>query len=311
MLGQEGVQPQSISVQELVDAVELGLQFEILHGGDGLAKRINSPRIQKLGLALAGCTQYIQAGRIQLLGGSETNYINTLDPKAREKAIRGLLPLAICCIVITKGLESPEGLRALAHECSFALLRTSDPSSVAIRRITDFLEARLAPVTTLHGVFVEVFGLGVLILGPSGIGKSECALELVLRGHRLITDDSVVITYRGGERLIGAAGPVLKYHMEVRGIGIIDIRELFGVSAVSEQHTVDFAIRLEKWKPEGEYDRLGLDLRTLEVMGARVPVLDIPVAPGRNISTLVEVAARTHLLRRHGQQISRELATEP
>jgi HPr kinase/phosphorylase len=311
MHGQQIVQPQSISVGELVEASGLGLQLEILCGGDGLAKRISSPRIQRLGLALAGYTQYIRAGRIHLLGGSETNYWSILDHGAREKALCGLRALSLCCIVITKGLEAPDGLCELAGERGFALLRASDLSSVVIRRIADFLAARLAPVTTLHGVFVEVFGLGVLIVGPSGIGKSECALELVLRGHRLIADDSVVITSRGAERLVGAAGPVLQYHMEVRGIGIIDIRELFGVSAVSEQHAVDFVIRLEKWKPEGEYDRLGLDPRTLEVLGTAVPVSDIPVAPGRNISTLVEVAARTHLLHRHGQRISKELATEP
>jgi HPr kinase/phosphorylase len=154
---------------------------------------------------------------------------------------------------------------------------------------------------------MEVFGLGILMLGPSGIGKSECALELVLRGHRLVADDSVEITRRGIDRLIGAGGPVLKYHMELRGLGIIDIKELFGISSTGHSHALDFVVRLERWRPDGEYDRLGLDRSTMEILGVPVPVIEMPVAPGRNVSTLIEVAARVHLLRKRGYPLSAEL----
>jgi HPr kinase/phosphorylase len=304
---QEGIQPESVTVEELAFAQEVGLDLEVVHGGEGMANHIRSPRIQKLGLALAGFTDYVHPGRVQLLGGSEINYLRILGPDAYEQSLRGLHTLKICCLVVTKGLDVPHGLLELARENKFVLLRTPALSSVAIQRITGFLEARLAPRTIIHGVFVEVFGLGILILGPSGIGKSECALELILRGHRLVTDDSVEITRRGIDCLIGAGGPVLKYHMELRGLGIIDIKELFGISSTGHSHALDFVVQLERWKPDGEYDRLGLDRSTVEILGVPVPVIEMPVAPGRNVSTLIEVAARVHLLRKRGYPLSAEL----
>lgn len=297
----------SITVEEFVLARAAGLDFEVICGGAGLANVIRSARIQKLGLALAGFTDYVHPDRVQVIGWSEANYLKILDAAAYKKALDGLNPLRICCIVITKGLDAPEGLPELARQARIALLRTSALSSTTIERITGFLEARLSPRTTVHGVFMEVFGLGVLILGPSGIGKSECALELVLRGHRLVSDDSVDITRRGSDRLVGAGGPVLKYHMELRGLGIIDIKELFGISATGHSHALDFVVRLERWKPDGDYDRLGLDRTTVDILGIPVPVIEMPVAPGRNMSTLIEVAARAHLLRKRGYEFSKEL----
>ena len=160
---------------------------------------------------------------------------------------------------------------------------------------------------TIHGVLLEVFGLGVLILGPSGIGKSECALELVLMGHRLITDDYVELTRRGIDRITGAGGKVLRHHMELRGLGIINIRELFGISATSTSQNVDFAVRLERWKSDAEYDRLGLEHSSIEFLGVAIPLIDMPVAPGRNVATLIEVAARIHLLRQRGHRPSKEI----
>lgn len=307
MREQEGIEPENIAVGEFAQAGELGLDLEIIVGGEGMARKIRSPRIQKLGLALAGFTAYVHADRIQLLGGSEMNYLQALDSVGYEESLQALRSLEICCILITKGLPVPRGLLEIASENRFALLRTRDLSSIAIQKIGEFLEGRLAPRTTIHGVFVEVFGLGVLILGPSGIGKSECALELVLRGHRLVADDSVQIMRRGIDRLVGAAGPVLRHHMELRGLGIIDIRELFGISATGNEHTLDFVVRLEKWKPEGVYDRLGLDHAAMDILQVPVPLITMPVAPGRNVSTLVEIAARIHLLRRRGLRLSQEL----
>ncbi len=304
---EEPLAENSVTVEEFVLAREVGLEFEVICGGAGMANLIHSARIQKLGLALAGFTEYIHPGRVQLIGWSEANYLKTLDPELYRKALDGLNVLGICCIVITKGLDVPVGLPARALESGTALLRTPALSSTAIEQITSFLEARLSPRTTVHGVFMEVFGLGVLILGPSGIGKSECALELVLRGHRLVSDDSVDITRRGSDRLVGAGGPVLKYHMELRGLGIIDIKELFGISATGHSHALDFVVRLERWKPDGDYDRLGLEQTTVDILGVSIPVIEMPVAPGRNMSTLIEVAARAHLLRKRGYEFSREL----
>jgi HPr kinase/phosphorylase len=307
----EGFGPEGISVGDFVLARDLGLNLEILHAGEGMAHPIRSPRIQKLGMALAGYTDYIHPDRILLLGGSEGNYLKILNPAAYHTALHNLHSISICCVLITKGLEVPPGLVDTARACSFPLLRTSVLSSIAIHKIGEFLEARLAARLTLHGVFVEVFGLGVLILGPSGIGKSECALELLLRGHRLISDDSVEFTRCSHNGIHGTGGPVLRHHMELRGLGIIDIRELFGISATGEGHALDFVVRLERWQPENEYDRLGLDQDTIPIMQVPVPLITMPVAPGRNVSILIEVAARTQLLRKRGLRLSRELQDNP
>ncbi|MGW8323501.1 MAG: HPr(Ser) kinase/phosphatase [Thermodesulfobacteriota bacterium] len=298
---------ENLTVREFAHSMDLGLQFEILQAGKGMSNRISSPRIQKLGLALAGYTDYIHPERVQMMGGSEMNYLSALPHEAYRNALNGLKKARICCIVVTRNLEVSADLLQVAREAGIPLLRTKALSSGAMVRITTFLERRLAPRTTVHGVFMDVFGLGILLLGPSGIGKSECALELVLKGHRLVTDDAVEITRRGIDRLVGAGGPVLKYHMELRGLGIINIKELFGISATGHSQTLDLVVRLERWKPDGECDRLGVDRSTIEFLGVSVPLIEMPVAPGRNVATLVEVSARIHLLRQRGYQPSKEL----
>jgi HPr kinase/phosphorylase len=310
MYAQEGIQPEGVTVEEFALDPQVGLDFEILSGTAGYTKRIRISRIQKLGMALAGFTDYVHSDRVQLLGGSEMNYLNILDDAARRESIHCLQRVKISCIVITKGLDAPQELTEMARARDFALLKTPALSSTSIAKITEYLEMRLASRTTLHGVFMEVFGLGILILGASGIGKSECALELIVKGHRLVADDSVEITRRGADRLVGAGGPVLKYHMELRGLGIIDIKELFGISATGNAHALELVVRLERWKPDAVYDRLGIDRSTMEILGVPVPLIEMPVAPGRNVSTLVEVAARAQLLRRRGFQLSSELKDE-
>jgi HPr kinase/phosphorylase len=295
-----GGRRQTITVSELLKADTLDLDLEILHGHKGVSNKICSPRIQKLGFALAGYDGYIHSDRIQFLGGSEMNFLRDLGPVARRKAIRRLQGLGICCIVITKGLQAPRELVKLVQEERIPLLRSGALSSIAIAKISHFLEGWFAPRITIHGVLLDVFGLGVLLLGPSGIGKSECALELILKGHRLVADDAVDITRHGVNRLVGSGGQVLQHHMELRGLGIINIRDIFGISATGASRNLDLVVRLERWKPNAEYDRLGLEQSVIEYMGVSVPLIEMPVAPGRNISALVEIAARIHLLRRKG-----------
>jgi HPr kinase/phosphorylase len=294
----------SVTVREFVESPFTTLDLEVLGGQEGLDKEIRSTRIQKLGMALAGFTDYIDPACMQVIGVSEANYLQALNSEGRIAAIRRLRDRHICCILITTGLEIPEGLSDLSGEEKIPILRCSVPSSISLTKITVYLERRLAPRITIHGVLLEVFGLGVLIMGPSGIGKSECALELVLKGHRLITDDYVELTRYGIDRLSGSGAEVLKHHMELRGLGIINIRELFGISATGSSQNVDFAVRLERWKSDAEYDRIGLDQSTIEYLGVSIPVIDMPVAPGRNIATLVEVAARIQLLRQRGYRPS-------
>jgi HPr kinase/phosphorylase len=291
---------ESVTVREFVAAPSLELALEVVQESQGLQNEIRSPRIQKLGMALAGFSEYIHPDRVQVFGSSELLYFNGLSAEERTAAILRLKKHKICCIFVTKGLEIPEELLKAAAESKIPVLRSPELSSLSISKITRYLEQRLAPRMTVHGVLLEVFGLGVLILGPSGIGKSECALELVLKGHRLITDDYVELMRLGIDRLSGTGARVLKHHMELRGLGIINIKELFGISATGTSQDIDFAVRLERWKSEAEYDRLGLEHSSIEFLGISVPLIDMPVAPGRNVATLIEVAARIHLLRQRG-----------
>ncbi len=290
----------SVSVRELLTAPSLDLDLELVQGSGGLDREICSPRIQKLGLMLASFAGTIDPDRVIVIGSSELNYLGILDAGSRKTAIQQLRGYPICCIVVTKKSEIPGDLLALSAEEDVPILWTTAFSSVAISRITEYLEKRLAPEMTVHGVLMEIFGLGVLVLGPSGIGKSECALELVLKGHRLVADDYVQLTRHGTDRLSGEGGKILKHHMELRGLGIIDIKELFGISATGASKDIDFIVQLERWQRDAEYDRLGVERSTVEFLGVSRPVITVPVAPGRNISTLIEVAARIHLLRYRG-----------
>jgi HPr kinase/phosphorylase len=300
-----GKESGSITVEEFLAGVSQILDLEVLQGRHGMENRIRSPRIQKLGMVLAGFAGHIPEDRVHIFGGSEMHFLRSLDPEARAVAIQRLKNHRISCIVITNGMEPPEGSLELSSEVGIPFFRTAASTPSSIAGLIDFLEKRLVPRMTIHGVLLEVFGLGVLLLGPSGIGKSECALELVIKGHRLITDDYVEIARSGIDRLTGSGGKVLQHHIELRGLGIIDIRELFGIPATGTSQGIDLAVRLERWKPDAEYDRLGLDPSTIEFLGVTIPVIDMPVGPGRNIATLVEVAARIQLLRQRGHLPSR------
>jgi HPr kinase/phosphorylase len=296
-----------ITVRDFYNSPDLGIDLELLAAPEGLDNIIRSPRIQKLGLGLAGFPGYIHPDRVQVMGGSELNYLKALNREAVAASYERLRGLGICAVVVTKGLDPPEDFLELARTERIPVLRTSRLSSFAVARITGYLEDRLAPAETMHGVLLEIFGLGVLLIGPSGIGKSECALDLVLKGHGLIADDAVEIRRPGVDRLVGSGCGVLQHHIEVRGIGIINIKELFGISATRRSQSLDLAVRLERWRSEAEYDRLGLDQSSIELLGVSIPLIEIPVAPGRNVSTLVEVAARIQLMRLRGHDPAKEV----
>lgn len=287
----------AVAVLDLLEDTALGLDLELIRGQEDLGNKIRSSRIQKLGMTLAGSSGFNHPDRVQIFGSSELSYLETLDSAERGAAMQRLRKHKICCILVTKGLDTPADLLQISAAENIPILRSRAPSAVAIEKIADYLETRLAPRMTIHGVLLDVFGLGVLILGPSGIGKSECALELVLKGHRLISDDYVELTRRSSDKLSGAGGKILQHHMELRGLGIINIKELFGISATSVSQNIDMAVRLERWNSDADYDRLGMDRLGIEFLGISIPLIAMPVAPGRNIATLVEVAARIHLLR--------------
>jgi HPr kinase/phosphorylase len=298
----------SLSVGEFVRAAPARLELRALAGEGGLAsRRINSARIQKLGLALAGFTHYIHEGRVQIVGQSEVWFLGQLTEERRREAIRNLALGRISCVLVTKDLAPPGELVAAADEAGVPLLQTPLVSSVAISVVTEHLQQALAPRELRHGVLLDAYGLGVLIEGESGIGKSECALDLIMRGHRLVSDDLVEVRCVGAERLTGCAPELLREHMEIRGLGIINIRELFGVSAIwAGAKPIGLSIRLERWGEMQEVDRLGVEVSEVEILGVRVPRVLLPVSPGRNIATLVETALRVHLLRARGQNAARE-----
>lgn len=296
-----------ISIAEFAEKSPSELQIEVLAGKSGLPNRIiNSARIQKLGLALAGFAHYIHTGRIQIVGQSEIWYLAQLDSAKKIEAIKNLNLDKISCILITKGLEPPPELLNIADENGLPLLRTNLISSGAINKVSEFLQEVLAPQLTLHGVLMGMFGIGVLILGDSGIGKSECALDLITRGHYLIADDSVLIK-KVGEKLEGKSPELIQDYLEIHGLGIINIRELFGVSAIGKGSQIEICIELKKWSEFEEIDRLGITMMEQEIFGLKIPKFILPVSPGRNLSTLVETAVRIHLLKAGGYDAAQNL----
>ncbi len=302
--------PAAVSVGSLLGArgAAGGLDLDLLAGAAGLERRITLPYIQKTGLALAGFDEYLHSGRVLVFGESEIRYTERMPPPERTAALRRLFSRDLPCVMITMGLEGPPELPAEAERASVPLLRTALPTPAAIARLTSLLEGRLAPRETRHGVLMDILGLGVLIAGESGVGKSECALDLIGRGHRLVADDTVEIRCRDQSILIGTCPELTRHHVEIRGLGLVNVLELFGVSATRTSKRVELVVRLERWERDREYDRLGLEGQSMEILGVRIPVVTMPVAPGRNLAMLVEVAARNQLLRTRGHHAARLIA---
>jgi len=297
----------TITISEFLAHAPPQLELRIIAGAEGVkTRRLTAPRIQKLGLALAGFTHYIHPGRLQIVGQSELRYLGQLDSTRRREAISNLSLEKISCVLVTKGLEPHAELIAAANTANLPLLSTSVVSSTAVSAVTDCLQELLAPLEVRHGVLLDIYGLGILIEGASGIGKSECALDLIARGHRLVADDVVEVKRIGAEKLMGSSPELLREHLEIRGLGIMNIRDLFGVSAISTTKTIDLSIKLERWDEASEVDRLGIDPQAIEILGVNVPQLVIPVSPGRNLSTLVETAVRVQLLRIRGYNAARD-----
>ena len=303
----EDRKPPISRVGDLLGESAASLRLRLLAGGAGLGSDIISPRIQKPGLALTGFVRHISPGRVQVLGRTEVGYLAELAPDRRRQVIADLVGAPIACLVLTRALDPPAELFDLAEERGVPLLQTPLHSGDAIEQIGRFLENLLAPGVVEHGVLVDVYGLGVLISGESGVGKSECALDLIVRGHRLVADDLVEIRRIGGA-LVCSGAELTRYHMELRGLGIINIKDLFGVTSVRHHKWLELIVRLDPWKKGKAYDRLGMDEIYEEILGIKVPLIEMPVAPGRNLSMLVEVAARNQLLKSGGHHPAQELA---
>lgn len=297
-----------VTVAELLGQELQDLKLTVLSGEQHLDNRITNPRVQKPGLAFAGYYPYIKAGRVQIVGESETAYLKTLAPEERTERFETITALPVPVFVITKGLSPLEGFLTRCQEREVPVLSSQALSSTVIKRISYFLEEHLVPRTHVHGVLMDIYGLGVLLIGGSGVGKSECALDLITRGHSLVADDRVTVKrYPNGE-LVGFSEGPLRHHMELRGLGIINVQDLFGLAAVRERKAIDLVVELEHWQEGEAYDRLGLDETLYDILETPCPYIKMPVALGRNVSILVEIAARNHVLKVQGHHSAREFA---
>jgi len=293
-------------VGALLEDRSFDLRLTLVAGKRGLSRRVASDRIQKPGLALAGYTEYLHKERLQVFGNTEMSYLATLSPERAGEVLRAFFSREVACLVVTKAIEIPAVMAEAAEAAGVPVLQTSHLSSVFIENVHNYLEDILAAQTSMHGVLLDVFGVGILLLGKSGIGKSEIALDLIMRGHRLVADDIVDIKRRTPESVYGTGSEIIKHHMEVRGLGIINIKDLFGVSAIRERKKIEIVLELVDWDPNVEYDRLGVEEKRFRILDVEIPMLIVPVRPGRNMTTIVEVAARNHLLKLQGHHSARE-----
>jgi HPr kinase/phosphorylase len=303
----EGGTPPELTVRQLVADPLLAIDLRRVAGEAGLDRPLRHPRVQKNGLALAGHFQGVVPTRLQVLGETELSYLDSLSNEARSLAARGFFSMGLSCVVVSGGHDPPRALVTAAEATGTPLFTTSARSSRTINALHAVLDDRLAPHTRMHGVLVDVFGVGILLLGKSGIGKSECAMELVMRGHRLVADDVVQCDWRPPGMVFGEPAELLRHHIEIRGLGVLDLRQLFGITAVRERTQVDLVVRLCEWKNnEEEFDRLGVEERFHVILGTPIRELRVPVRPGRDMGSIIEMAARNEMLRRDGGQTAHD-----
>ena len=286
----------ALRVRDIVERKGQPLQLELLTGDAGLDREIPNVEAASPGLVLAGFTQRFVADRIHVLGETEITFLNSLGAKDRRKAMETFFSFALPCVVITKNQDPPAELIDLAKSKGVPLIRTRLKTAEFYRRLKPFLEEAHAPATTVHGSLADVFGVGLLFLGRSGIGKSECVLDLVERGHRLVADDLVHVTRRGNDIVIGRGHELSRHHMEIRGVGLIDIHALFGIRAVRQQKRIEVVVQLEDWDNTREYDRTGLTRQETQLLDVAMPLVTVPLNPGKNLTVICEVVAMNHLL---------------
>lgn len=298
----------SVTVRALVEDGALGLSLSVVAGASGLERLVDHPRIQKSGLALVGHPHGIVPTRIQILGETEISFVETLPTEEQREAARHLFALGLSLVMVTRGVAPPPVIVEEAERTGTPLVVSKERSSRAITAIHALLDERLAPRARIHGVLVDVFEVGVLVLGKSGIGKSECALELVMHGHRLVADDVIECDYKPPGMVFGQPATLLRHHIEVRGLGILNIKDLYGVTAVRERKRIDLVVQLESSShgEHGGYDRLGIEDHFREILGVPIREVSVPVRPGRNMSSIIEIAARDELLRQAGHNPAQE-----
>ncbi len=296
----------ALTVRELIEQKGTELQLDVVTGDIGLERRITVPEVSSPGLVLAGYTERFMSDRLHVLGETEIAYLRSLGVEARRRSVETFLKYDLPCVFVTKGLSVPRDLVRAAREREIPVLRSGLKTAEFYRRLTPFLVDAFAPTTTIHGSLADVYGVGLLFVGPSGIGKSECVLDLVERGHRLVADDVVHVTRRGADLIIGKGHELSHHYMEIRCVGLVDVSALFGVRAVRQQKRIEVVVELQEWETaKGEIDRTGLDVRTKEILGVKLPQVMVPLNPGKNITVISEVVAMNLLLRYSGYDSAR------
>ena len=300
--------PPVLHVEELWKSQAESLRLSLLAGAGGFRRSIRVTDINRPGLTLAGFFDYYRGERIQVFGMGESAFLSTLSSAQRMEIFDRILSASdLPCLILTHGREAVPELVEQCEQSQVPLFQSQWETARFIGELTAYLEERLAPCSSMHGTLVSVYGLGVLILGSSGIGKSECALELLKRGHMLVADDRVEVRHKPGSILVGSGHQLVQHHMEVRGLGIIDVWKIFGVGAVLKRSLIELVVYLEMWDPKKEYDRMGLEEKTTELLGVSVSEIRVPVHPVRNLGSLIEVAALNQRLKQQGVHSAREL----
>ncbi len=295
-----------ITVADLYQYNYQRIGLNIINNEASFGRKIREREIHRPGLALSGFVDVFTYWRIQIMGNTEISYLNTLPSEQRTKSIATVLGFEIPCIIITNNNTPPQELVEIANRNGITLFSTPLNTTTVIHELSEYLDDVFAPSTIVHGSMVDVYGVGVLITGESAIGKSELALDLIERGHQLVADDVVHITRSGRNRLEGEASEILQHHMEIRGLGIIDIRRMFGIRAIRGKKVIHIVIHLERYSPEREYERIGIDESSIEILGVKVPQVILPIMSGKNITVIVEVVAMNHKLKDLGEHPAQE-----
>jgi HPr kinase/phosphorylase len=290
----------TLRVGELLEQKGESLALKVIAGEQGLDREVERADVSSPGIALTGFIERFPSGRVQVFGETEVAFLRSLDPEAQRRAAEFILRSDVPCLFITKGQDPPESLKAAANEHGIPLIQSQLKTGEFYRRVKPYLDDEFAPTTVMHGSLADVYGVGLLFIGKSGIGKSECVLDLVERGHRLVADDVVVVTRRGHDVILGRGLEQQQHHMEIRGIGIIDVRALFGIHATRQQKRIEVVVQLEEWNDTADYDRTGLSQRTTSILDVDLPVVVIPLNPGKNITVIAEVVSMRHLLKYSG-----------
>lgn len=301
-----------LTVEKLYKQCKEIFELYLLTEEQALKKRIPTPAINRPGLALAGFTLRFAHNRAQVLGETELAYLNSLTREQRLEQLDNMFAHEMPFMVVTKAINPPPELIEIGNKFNTTVFQTRLSTSDLIIRLSGYLDDYFAPFINTHGTLVDVYGVGMLYTGKSGVGKSECALDLVERGHRLVADDMVRITKKGPNYIVGSGNDLLGHHMEVRGIGIIDIERLFGIRAIRMQKRVECEVRLALWDETTDYERLGIEEMYTTILGVEIPIITVPVSPGKNITVISEVIAMNQMLKVYGentaQQFSRKLS---